>query len=67
MARPQLPDQAPTPDRFPVIGRHLISENNPAYAPTEPPNQAPPAPVLAPRRRMSFIAQLYLELRRLWR
>jgi len=43
-------DQRSTPERFPVIGRRLISERNTAYAPTEPPQENTPMPALVPKR-----------------
>lgn len=57
-------DQRSMPERFPVIGRHLISERNPAYAPTEPPQENTPMPALVPKRPLSFLARLYLGFRR---
>ena len=66
-----------TPSRFPVIGRHLISEQNPAYAPTdyaatEPPELPPgTAPSVSPetldrvsRLSLSPIARFWLSVRR---
>lgn len=52
--------------RFPTIGKHLIDEATPAYAPTEPP-EPPPAVPTRPLPPLSFLAWLYLGFRRWWR
>jgi hypothetical protein len=64
MTRPQT-----NLERFPTIGKHLIDGSTPAYAPTEPPQAEAPAPIkpTRPLRRLSFLAWLYLGLRRWWR
>lgn len=37
-------------ERFPTIGRHLIDDDTPAYAKTEPPDLGAPAPAPAPAK-----------------
>lgn len=37
MAEVTAPARRSNVDRFPVIGKHLIDEATPAYAPTQPP------------------------------
>ena len=63
--------QQTTPERFPVIGHHLISEQNPAYAPTSPPEPADDPPAVSPetvdrasRLTLSPLARFFLAVRR---